>query len=125
MFPNPPQDPEGLMRLQKLIFSDSTLRELVESGGNAALIQTEFKPRVSYTRAFELLNGLTQKYSDEETSVEAAGFPVLMAWIFNLSPQTWLVFAVSVGLMIVILFFIFRNFRFLRDHHIWNLRVCN
>jgi len=109
MFPNSPQDQEGLKRLKKLVFSDSTLRELVASEGNAVLVQTEFKPRVSYTRSFELLNNLSQKYSDKEISVEAAGFPVLMAWIFNLSPQTWLVFAVSVGLMIIILFFIFRN----------------
>ncbi len=109
MFPNPPQDPEGLARLKELIFSDKTLRKTVASNGAAALVQTEFKPGVSHTRVFELLQGLAREYSDGETSVEAVGFPVLMGWIYSYRPQIFLVFGISIGLMLLILFLIFRN----------------
>ena len=109
MFPNPPGNPEGLARLKELIFSDKSLRKIVAGDGSAALVQTEFKPGVPHTRIFELLQGVARQYSDEETSVEAVGFPVLMGWIYSYRGQIFLVFGISILLMILILFLIFRN----------------
>ena len=109
MFPNAPQDPKGLERLKKLVYSDKDLRKIVASGGNAVLIQTEFKPGVPYTRVVNALNEISRRYSDKFTSVEAVGFPVLMGWIYSYKIQIFVVFAISVVLMVLILFLIFRN----------------
>ena len=109
MFPKAPNDQERIEHLKKLIYSDKTLRKIVASEGNAALIQTEFKPGVPYTRVVELLGGISKRYSDEFTSVNAVGFPVLMGWIYSYRTQIFVVFAISVILMILILYMIFRN----------------
>ncbi len=74
------------------------------------LILTEFHEDISYERAFDRLNGLYTKYADDETSLHMVGFPVLMGWIYSYKPQIVLVMGISVSLMILVLFLIFRNF---------------
>jgi predicted RND superfamily exporter protein len=105
-----PEDADGLVELRKDIFSDPAIRAIVSKNGRATLIQTEFKPDVSYQRAFELLNQIIEKYEDETTSVEVTGFPVLMGWVYSYGPQIIFVMAVSIGLIILSMFLIFRNF---------------
>ncbi len=109
LWPEPPKSAEGFARLKKDIFSDGTMRNIVSADGKAAIIQTEFKSHVSYERAFQLLREVQKKYSDDETTLEISGFPVLMGWIYQTKGQVIAVMAVSVGLMILILFLIFRN----------------
>lgn len=110
MFPDIPQNDEEMALLKKHIFSNPSYDGiLVSSDGTAALILTEMKENISYERMFRLLRGLVEEYSDEETSIHIVGFPMLMGWIYSYKPQIMLVFAISVALMIVILFLIFRN----------------
>ena len=111
MWPEVPNNPEEMALLKKHIFSDPAYKGiLVSRDGTAALVLTEFKENISYERAFGLLTQLTQKYTDEDTSIHVVGFPMLMGWIYSYKPQIVIVFAVSVGLMVLILFLIFRNF---------------
>jgi len=110
MWPDIPSNPEDMALLKKHIFSDPTYNgTLVAGDGTAALLLTEFKENISYARVFLLLRQLAEKYTDDETSVHFIGFPALMGWIYSYTPQIILVFAVSIGIMIVILFLIFRN----------------
>ena len=111
MWPDVPQNNQEMALLKKDIFSDPAYNgTLVSRDGTAALLLTEFKENISYERAFHLLRQLTQEYTDDETSVHIVGFPQLMGWIYSFTPQMRTVFAISVGLMILILFLIFRNF---------------
>jgi len=110
MWPEIPKNNAEMASLKKHIFSDPALNgTLISRDGTAALLLTEFKENISYDRAFSLLRKLTEEYTDDESSVHIVGFPQLMGWIYSFRPQMRTVFAVSVGLMILILFLIFRN----------------
>jgi len=112
MWPEVPQNSEEMIELKKHIFSDPAYNGiLVSRDGTAALILTEFKENISYERAFSLLRQMVRDYSDEETSVHVVGFPQLMGWIYSFKPQMRTVFVISIALMILILFLIFRNFQ--------------
>ncbi len=110
MWPKLPSNPEEMELLKKRIFSDPTYNgTLVAGDGTAALLLTEFKENISYARVFLLLRQLAEKYTDDQTSVHYVGFPALMGWIYSYTPQIILVFALSIGFMVLILYLIFRN----------------
>lgn len=110
MFPDVPKNETEMRLLKKHIFSNPAYNgTLVSSDGTAALILTEMKENISYERAFQLLRTLERKYSDDETSIHIVGFPMLMGWIYSFKAQMSWVFGISVVLMIIILFLIFRN----------------
>ena len=111
MWPETPKNHEEMALLKKHIFSDPAHKgTLVSRDGTAALILTEFKENISYEQAFRLLRQLAKVYTDDETSVHIVGFPQLMGWIYSFRPHMRVVFAISIGLIILILFLIFRNF---------------
>lgn len=110
MWPDIPASVAAMNLLKKHIFSDPAYNgTLVSRDGTAALLLTEFKENISYAQAFRQLRQLAETYTDDHTSVHIVGFPQLMGWIYSYGPQIVLVFAVSIGLMIVILLFMFRN----------------
>jgi len=110
MFPDIPQNDQEMVLLKKHIFSNPSYDgTLVSTDGTAALILTEMKENISYERMFKQLRGLVKDYSDEETSIHIVGFPMLMGWIYSYKTQIMLVFAISVALMVLILFLVFRN----------------
>jgi predicted RND superfamily exporter protein len=111
MWPEVPKNSQEMALLKKHIFSDPAHNgTLVSRDGTAALILTEFKENISYERAFSMLRQLAKDYTDEETSIHIVGFPQLMGWIYSFKPHMRVVFAVSIGLIILILYLIFRNF---------------
>jgi len=110
MFPDIPKNEEEMALLKKHIFSNPAYDGiLVSSDGTAALVLTEMKENISYERMFFLLRDLVERFSDENTSIHIVGFPMLMGWIYSYKPQIILVFGISVALMVLILFLIFRN----------------
>ncbi len=110
MFPYAPETEEGLEELKQNIFSSPDLHgKFVSKDGTAAMIITMFKEDISYEKAFELLRSLQARYSDENTSIHVIGFPMLMGWIHSFKAQMQMVFGVTVALMVLILFLIFRN----------------
>lgn len=110
MWPRLPQNQAEMELLKKHIFSDPAYNGILVAGdGTAALLLTEFKENISYERTFTLLRGLVERYTDDQTSVHIVGYPMLMGWIYSFKPQMRLVFVVSLCLMVLILFLIFRN----------------
>ena len=111
MWPKLPASAEEMALLKRDIFSSPVHNgTLVAKDGTSALILTEFKENISYENAFSLLQGLVDKYTDSETSVHIVGFPQLMGWIYSFKTQMYIVFVISIGLIILLLYFIFRNF---------------
>ena len=111
MWPEVPKDSQEMALLKQYIFSDPARNgTLVSRDGTAALILAEFKENISYERAFNLLRQVTRDYSDDKTSVHVVGFPQLMGWIYSFKPQMRIVFGISIGLILLILYLIFRNF---------------
>jgi hypothetical protein len=110
MYPDVPKNEKEMAQLKKDIFSNEAYRGIfVSRDGTAALVFTEFKENISYVRAYTLLRELALKYTDDKTSVHIVGYPMLMGWIYTYKYQIEQVFALSIGLMVLILFLIFRN----------------
>lgn len=110
MWPEVPQTSQEMARLKQEVFSDPAYAgTLVSRDGTAALILTELQENLSYERAFELLQGLVRRYSDGETSVHIVGYPMLMGWIYSDRAQICTVFAISLGLMLLVLLLLFRS----------------
>ena len=108
MWPEVPQNQQEMALLKRNIFSSPAYKGVfVSEDGTAALLLTEFKENISYQRGFDLLQKLRKDYSDGETSVHIVGFPMLMGWIYNLKPQIFNVFVISIIGMIVVLIVIF------------------
>ncbi|MCX5831965.1 MAG: MMPL family transporter [Deltaproteobacteria bacterium] len=111
MFPSVPQTPKEMELLKRNIFSNPAYNgTLVAKDGTGTLILTEFKENISYERAFRLLDKLKKDYSDGQTTLHIVGYPVLMGWIFNLKPQMYMVFGISIFAVALVLILIFRNF---------------
>ena len=105
-----PGTEEEIETVKKHLFSNPAYRgTLVSKDGTAALIMTEMKESISYERMFKQLRSLTERYSDDETSLHIVGFPMLMGWIYSFKTQMRVVFGISVELMLLILYLIFRN----------------
>lgn len=110
MFPEIPKDEAEVKLLKKHVFSNPSYDGVLVAGdGTAALILTEMKENISYERMFPLLRGLVERYSDENTTIHIVGFPMLMGWIYSYKAQIMMVFGISVGLMVLVLFCIFRS----------------
>jgi uncharacterized protein len=111
MWPEVPKNAEEMESLKKNVLSSPAYNgALVSRDGTAALLLTEMKENISYERVFSLLQKLDKDYTDGETEVHIIGFPMLMGWIYSLKTQMYTVFGISVILMILVLFMMFRNF---------------
>jgi predicted RND superfamily exporter protein len=82
---------------------------LVSSDGKAALIVGELKSDVDYLKVFEFLQGLRAKEQDENTEIYVTGRPMLYGWIFHHERQVFQVFALSMAVVVAILWLFFRN----------------
>lgn len=103
-----PKDEQEIELLKYYIFSSPVYNGiLVSRDGTAALILTEFKENISYERGFRFLQKLRRENTDKDTSIHIIGYPVLMGWIYSLTPQIYIVFTVSIIGMIVVLYLIF------------------
>lgn len=110
MFPDVPANEADMNALKKAIFSSSDYNGvMVALDGSATIIRTELKENISYQRTFELFQKLIMEYSDKDASIHVIGFPVLMGWIFSMGSQMQMLFAISIGLMVIVLWVIFRN----------------
>jgi uncharacterized protein len=111
MFPDVPKTPEEMELLKNHIFSNPAYSGiLVSNDGTAALIMTQLKETVGYDKAFTLLRKLSEEHTDNETTVHIVGYPMLMGWIYSYKTQMYWVFGISVLMMILILYAVFRNF---------------
>lgn len=111
MFPDVPQTQADMELLKQHIFSNPSYNgTLVSTDGTAALIMTQLKENVSYDMAFDLFRKLSAEHTDNETSIHVVGYPMLMGWIYSYKTQMYWVFGISVGLMVLILILVFRNF---------------
>jgi len=110
MWPDVPRTPEAMEQLKVDLFSNPAYSgSLVSHDGSAALVITEFRENISYEKVFELVQGLSKKYTDNDISVHAVGYPIMMGWIYSYKPQIFTVFGVSLAICLVILWLIFRS----------------
>jgi hypothetical protein len=112
MWPKIPQTPEELNFMKENIFTNPLYNGvLVSRDGKATLIISEFKENVDYSKLFQFFMGLKKKYEDKNTTLHMIGKPVLLGWIYSYWPQMMRIFAVSIGVMVLLLWGFFRNWQ--------------
>lgn len=109
MWPKIPNTPEEFKFMKKNIYTNPMYANVLVNGeGTATLIIGEFKEGINYSDLFKFFTGLKEKYEDDNTSLHMIGKPVLLGWIYNYWPQMMGIFAVSIGIMMVLLLVFFR-----------------
>lgn len=106
--------PEGEAELQDLRRrverSPMARTYLVSSDEKATLIRAGFHEHLlDYGHVFAEVRKLAEAASDGEHTIRVVGQPILTGWIYLLQEQTYTIFAVTVGLLLLALVFYMRN----------------
>jgi len=75
----------------------------------ATLINASFQDTVDYGVAFAYVQDLVEEARDADHDVHLAGQPALTGWVYKLQKQTYKIFAVTVGALMIALVFYMRN----------------
>jgi predicted RND superfamily exporter protein len=81
----------------------------ISNDETATLITASFQDWVEYGEAFDYAQGLVEAARDDHHEVHLAGQPVLTGWVYRLQKQTYFIFAITVGALIIALTFYMRN----------------
>lgn len=76
---------------------------------SATLITAAFLDSVDYGEAFKYVQDLVVNARDADHDVYVAGQPILTGWVYKLQKQTYHIFAVTVGALMLALVFYMRN----------------
>ena len=107
-----PTDEDDLKRLREEVFNNDVAHGTYVSGdGRAALLLAGFdEERLDYAQIFSRLQDLKARIeSDGETELHIAGEPMLKGWIYYHASQLWTIFAITLTIIVLVLFFHFRS----------------
>lgn len=83
---------------------------LVSFSGDAAIVQATFiDHQIDYQVIFDRTNEVVGRLQDASHEVYAFGQPMLTGWVYHFRRQTFAMFALGLGAMVVLLAFYFRN----------------
>lgn len=105
----PETDAEVAEFKRRVTLSPSAQTFFVSRDESAALITSAFLHRVDYGEAFDYAQRLVVAARDSGHEVHLAGQPVLTGWVYKLQQQTYLIFAVTIALLILALAFYMKN----------------
>jgi uncharacterized protein len=112
MWPHVPKTKEGLEKLKRAVLtSDIYAGKLISKDNKAALITGYVKENYDSKRFFKSLHDIKDKYQKDNVNIEIKmiGQPVLMGWIYNHFPDMFLIFGVTIVMIMAILSISFRS----------------
>ena len=107
-----PTDADSLKRLREESFNnDVVFGNYISSDGRAALVVAGFdEERLDYHTIFTRLKALQASVeADGQTRLYVAGEPMLKGWIYHYADELWVIFGVTLGVMVALLFLHFRS----------------
>jgi uncharacterized protein len=106
-----PSTPEEVADFRGRVEKSPNSRTFLISGDSSAtLINATFiEQRLDYGEAFNYLHGLVRKYADAHHEIYMAGQPALTGWVYAYEAQTYRIFAVTLGALVLALAFYMRN----------------
>lgn len=106
-----PQDPEELDDFHVRVDRSPVSRTyLVSEDGTATLMSAGFyEDQLEYDVVLKHLRDLAEEASDENHEVHVVGQPALTGWVYELQQQTYLIFAITVFLLIFALALYVKN----------------
>lgn len=107
---HPPATPEEILEFKRRVsISPSALTFFISRDETAALVNASFHDTIAYGEAFDYVQDLVEKARDAEHDVYLAGQPALTGWVYRLQKQTYFIFAITLGLLVVALVLYMRN----------------
>jgi predicted RND superfamily exporter protein len=107
-----PDADDDLKRLREEAFNnDVVFGTYVATDGSAALLVAGFdEERLDYHTIFTRLQALKAEVeADGETRLYVAGEPMLKGWIYHYADELWVIFGVTLAVMVLLLFLHFRT----------------
>ncbi|MBW1862053.1 MAG: MMPL family transporter [Deltaproteobacteria bacterium] len=116
MYPDVPQTQEGLDELRDTVYhNDMIYGTMVSLDGKSTLLQAVFirNPRtgedIDYKLVFDKINEICDRERDENTIINLSGNPILYGWIYSYFNEMKCIFAITVTIIVALLFFYFRS----------------
>ncbi|WP_028474989.1 efflux RND transporter permease subunit [Nevskia ramosa] len=81
----------------------------VSADGSSTLISATFQTTLDYGVAFNYVDGLVKAATDENHEIFLAGQPALTGWVYKFQHQTYMIFGVTIALLIIALVLYMRN----------------
>ncbi len=106
----PPETPEEVAEFKRRVSVSTNARTFfISRDETATMILATFLDKIEYGEAFAFAQGLVEAARDDEHEVYLAGQPALTGWVYKLQKQTYKIFAVTVGALMLALMFYMRN----------------
>jgi predicted RND superfamily exporter protein len=111
MYPNVPTSPAAIAEIKREVFIHrQEMRNLVsDDGRSAAIIASFYEGRLNYHDVFNKIQGIVKKYQDDNTVIYAAGEPMIRGYGYYYLPVLVIIFFISDGIMVVILYIFFKG----------------
>ncbi len=107
---HPPRTAEEIAEFKRRVsISVNALTFFVSRDETATLVNAAFLDSIDYGEAFAYAQGLVERARDANHEVHLVGQPALTGWVYKLQKQTYKIFAVTVGALIILLVFYMRN----------------
>jgi len=106
MYPRVPSTQQGLDELKhNVAVHREPVAGLITYDDKGALVRASFNEQgLDYKALFDGIQSIINKYSDANTEIFVAGQPVVSGWGYYYLPRISLIFFVSIGLMLAILY---------------------
>lgn len=106
----PPSSPEDLAALRANVSKAPGMRAFyISPDETATLINVAFWDYVEYGEAYAFVQDLVEKNRDARHDIHVAGLPMLTGWVYQLQKQTYAIFGVTLGLLVLALLLYMRN----------------
>ncbi|MCB1748895.1 MAG: MMPL family transporter [Gammaproteobacteria bacterium] len=107
---HPPATPEEIAEFKRrVMISPSAMTFFISRDETAALINATFHDTIEYGESFAYAQKLVEAARDEHHEVYLAGQPVLTGWVYKLQKQTYFIFGITLGLLVIALVLYMRN----------------
>ena len=111
MWPDVPRTSDRLDQLRRAVDANPTIAgRLVSRDGKAALITAAFhEERLDYARLFQRIQSAIREVEDQNTTVYAAGEPILYGWIYYHLRDIGMIIVLTCLTILTLLVFYYRN----------------
>lgn len=105
-----PRTPEEIAEFKRRVsVSPNAQTFFISHDESATLVNAAFHSNIRYGESFAYAQQLVEAARDDNHEVHLAGLPVLTGWVYKLQKQTYVIFAVTVGALVLALIGYMRN----------------
>ncbi|MFT4562110.1 MAG: putative RND superfamily exporter protein [Gammaproteobacteria bacterium] len=106
----PPKTPAEVAEFKRRVgVSTNAQTFFISRDETATLILATFLDKIDYGEAFAFAQNLIEEARDDKHEIYLTGQPALTGWVYKLQKQTYKIFAVTVGALMIALIFYMRN----------------